>query len=177
MVFGSSAVAEGSPHWELAVRLGREAAHRGWCVANGGYAGIMEASHTGAREMGGAAIAVISKDLGAQPNSWASETVVVKDWFARLQALLEMADACFVLYGSLGTLTEMFAAWNLARMDRDYPQVVLVGGQWDGLLGTLGYQGANTGVVEVRPDDRRFVTVCHTAEEAARLLDDAGGRP
>jgi uncharacterized protein (TIGR00730 family) len=176
VVFGSSAVVEGSPHWELAVRLGREAALRGWGVANGGYGGIMEASHKGAREVGGAAIAVVSEDLGARPNSWASETLVVKDWFARFRALLEMADAVFVLYGSLGTLTELFAAWNLARMDRQYPRVVLVGAQWDGVLDALGYMGGGRGGVEVRPGDARCVTVCETAEDAARVIDGAGGR-
>ena len=176
VVFGSSAVVEGSPHWELAVRLGREAARRGWCVANGGYGGIMEASHKGAREVGGAALAVVSGDLGVRPNSWASETVTVKDWFARFRALLEMADAVFVLYGSLGTLTELFASWNLARMDRACPRVVLVGRQWDGLLQALGYAGAEPGIVEVRPGDRALVSVCHSAEDAARVIDDEGGR-
>ena len=175
MVFGSSAVAEGSPHWELAVRLGREAARRGWCVANGGYGGVMEASHKGAREVGGAAIAVISDDLGARPNSWASETVRVDDWFARFRALLEMADAVFVLYGSLGTLTELFAAWNLARFERGAPPVVLVGPQWKRLLAALGYTGSDGGIVEVRPGDARLATVCATAEEAARTLDRPRG--
>ncbi|MBI5528410.1 MAG: LOG family protein [Deltaproteobacteria bacterium] len=175
VVFGSSSIGEGSPHWELAVRIGREAARRGCSVANGGYGGVMEASHKGAREVGGDAVAVVSEDLGAAPNSWASETIVVGDWFLRFRALLEIADVCFVLYGGLGTLNELFAAWNLVRIDKSAAPVVLVGPQWKDALGALGIGGeAGAAPVEWRPGDGRLVTVCDTAEEAARVLDAFG---
>jgi predicted Rossmann-fold nucleotide-binding protein len=87
-----------------------------------------------------------------------------------------MADVCLVLYGGLGTLTELFAAWNLKRVDKSAAPVILVGPQWKKAFGALGLGGRpGAAPVEWRSGDPGLVTICETAEDAARVLDELSG--
>ncbi|MCK4850323.1 MAG: hypothetical protein KAT11_03175, partial [Phycisphaerae bacterium] len=57
-VFGSYEPKTGSAEYEQAYQVGYELAKAGFVVANGGYAGTMEASAKGAKEAGGETIGV-----------------------------------------------------------------------------------------------------------------------
>jgi len=63
-VFGSGEVVQGSDDWRLAFAVGRTLAGLGYAIANGGYAGTMEASAKGAVEAGGAGYVVLPGATG-----------------------------------------------------------------------------------------------------------------
>ncbi len=112
-VFGSSLPRQGSPAYDEARRLGELLAKGGFAVANGGYAGLMEATARGAREAGGHTLGITCSIWPAAANPWIAEEVRTKSFLDRLTTLLERGDAYIVLPGGTGTLAELALAWEM----------------------------------------------------------------
>ena len=112
-VFGSSLPREGSATYGEARRLGELLAKRGFAVANGGYAGLMEATARGAREAGGHTLGVTCAIWPAAANPWIVEEVRTPSFLERLTTLIERGDAYIVLPGGTGTLAELALAWEM----------------------------------------------------------------
>ncbi len=116
-VFGSSAGRPGDPAYEEARTCGRLLAEAGYAVATGGYAGTMEACSRGAAEAGARVIGVTAPAAfpgrtGA--NAWVGEEVPAATITERIHHILSISAACITLDGSIGTLTELMVAWNIA---------------------------------------------------------------
>lgn len=154
-IFGSSRATPEEPEWDDAFRCGELLAHSGFGIATGGYGGIMEAASAGAAAGGGRVVgitapAVFPDRAGANPHvaeEWPAPNLVT-----RIGDLLERTDACIALPGSIGTLTELVMAWNIAfvaRFSAQRPQpVVAVGPGWERIVDTLGAAlAADTSVV------------------------------
>ncbi len=167
-VFGASDVGPGDPTYEIGLRCGRLLADSGFAVATGGYAGLMEAVSRGAREADGRVIGVtvpsvfIDRDGG---NPHLTEETRAESLLERIHELAEGSSASIALPGSLGTATELLAAWNLAYVTRygnsEPKPVVAVGEPWATLVpllaGTLGTDGS-------------LVTLVSTVEEAVEAV-------
>ncbi len=88
--------------------------------------GAMEASSRGASEAGGRIIGVTSKTFSHRtPNPYLTEERMTNDLLDRIATLMRLADAYIVMDGSIGTLAELFVAWNMLATGWDKPLIVV----------------------------------------------------
>jgi len=137
-VFGSSTLAEDAPGWPVAVAMGEELARAGARILNGGYGGAMAAVSQGARRAGGHVTGVTLDGFRDRvPNAHLSERVHTETLLQRLGELFR-AEGFIALEGSVGTLAELFLAWNHAILERAAPRpLVCVGMAWPGFFAAL----------------------------------------
>jgi uncharacterized protein (TIGR00730 family) len=167
-VFGSSRVPDGSDEYRQAFELGREIARRGFALCNGGFGGIMEASARGAREAGGHTIGVTTKLFrNGVPNPYIKEVIVKETLIERMMTLVELGSAYVALKGGTGTLLELAAVWEFMNkgLINEKP-IVVVGGFWDPVVGTLKDELAWEGLEQ----STKYVTSVRTPHECAELL-------
>lgn len=152
-VFGASIAEPGDALYAEGVRCGKLLAEAGFAVATGGYGGVMEAVSLGAREAGGEVIGVTvpsvfpNRDGG---NKHLTKETRTRSLLERIHELAHTTVAAIVLRGSLGTATELLAAWNLAyvaRFGEGAPKpIIAVGEPWATLVpiltDTLGTDGS-----------------------------------
>ncbi len=145
VVFGASAPRPGESDYEAGMACGAGLARAGLSVATGGYGGVMEAVSRGASEAGGHVIGITAPEVfpgrvGANP--WVAEELPSPTIPLRIARLLEISDAAIALPGSIGTLTELILAWNVAFVARfsglEPTPLVTVGPTWTALVGQLG---------------------------------------
>ncbi|MBN1688762.1 MAG: LOG family protein [Candidatus Omnitrophica bacterium] len=124
-VFGSAKASQSD--YDKAFQVGRALAESGYVVCNGGYGGVMEASAKGAKEAGGNTIGVTIDNSPRSCNRWIDEERKMKDWQSRLFGLIETGDACVVMDGGTGTLTEVFVAWEMVNQGLIQKPLILYG--------------------------------------------------
>ena len=159
-VFGSSGGRPGDAAYETARECGRLLAAAGYAVATGGYGGTMEAASRGAAEAGGRVIGVTAPAAfpgrpGANP--WVQVEIPAGTITERIHLMLSGSAACIALDGSIGTLTELVMAWNLAfvaGLAAAPPRPVLaVGPTWAAVVGYLAAAtGSDPSGVTLAPD-------------------------
>lgn len=161
-VFGSSTTARDEPAWAVADELGERLARAGYAVMNGGYQGSMEAVSEGARRGGGQVIGVTTALFNHRsPNPHLTHREDTTTLLERLDYLVHVASGFVVLEGSIGTLAELFLAWNLLAVEgRPQAPLVCLGRPWAGFLAGLAAPGL------VVPEVMRFVEVAETPETA-----------
>ena len=166
-VFGSSTLSADDPAFEEVRTLGGELARAGFAVMTGGYGGAMAAASRGANEAGGHVIGVTVELFEARgaANEWVHERVHTPNLFARLEYIMNRADAFVVVRGSIGTLTELFLAWTLAGVQGlPATPVVLMGRHWHEWL--KRHRGP-----EFVPEHLfRFVEIADTSQAAVRAV-------
>lgn len=102
--------------WETtAEEVGRLLAERGCTVVTGGLGEVMAAAHRGARNAGGATIAILPGEDRRSANEWAEHVVVTGMGHARNLAVAASGDAVIAIGGSWGTLSEIAFARRLGR--------------------------------------------------------------
>ncbi len=169
-VYGSSMVTGEEAAFAEAREAGRLLARAGARVACGGYGGIMEAVSRGAAEAGGRVIGyTVATFRGRSPNLYLSEERSCRDLYERLAHLIDGADAMIAMGGGIGTLVEVFLAWNELYMGLLEPRpLILVGEPWkaavDGLAETM----------EISPAHLAHVDFCQDAHAALALLEARG---
>ena len=143
-VFGSSGTTPAEPDWADGVRCGRLLAESGLGVATGGYGGLMEAVSEGAADNGVRVIGVTAPSVFPDRDSvnrHVTEVIETDTLTERVHHLLAVSDAAIVLPGSIGTLTELVAAWNSAfvtRFSGERPKpLAVVGPKWAGIIRDL----------------------------------------
>lgn len=165
-VFGGSGVPQESQAAKEARRLGRLLAEAGYRVSNGGYMGVMEACSRGAREAGGYVIGVTCAQFAdRKPNPHLDEEICEPDLTARIATLMRISDAYIVLDGQIGTLAELFLAWNLIHMGWKKPLIV-VGASMRRVLDTLAEQ------TEIDADLLRHIRFVDAIDEAVERIKD-----
>lgn len=152
-VFGSSTLPPGSPDYADGVACGRLLAEAGYAVATGGYGGAMEAVSRGAAAAGGRVIGVTAPGVfpdRAGANRWVAEERPAATLTERIHDMVALSAAFIALDGSIGTLTELLVAWNVAYVEAHFGDgarpVIAVGPRWERLVpelaGTLATDGA-----------------------------------
>jgi hypothetical protein len=165
-VFGSSEPLPGEPLYETARAVGRLLATHGYGVVNGGYGGVMEGVSRGAREAGGRAIGVTSRDLGRSGgNAYLTEERLAENLFERTRLLMERSSAYIILAGKAGTLAEASFLWALhrARLLQGKP-IVLLGSIWEGFVESLAERDL------LEPGQVEATRRAATPEEAVRII-------
>ncbi|MFQ5948402.1 MAG: LOG family protein [Acidimicrobiia bacterium] len=169
-VFGSSAAVLGDAQYQAALRCGRLLAEAGFAVVTGGYGGVMEAVSSGARGAGAPVVGVTVPTVFPQrpgPNPYVTDERQAASLTERIHQLISIPDAIIALEGSIGTFTELMAAWNVAfaaRFSGTWTKpVVAVGPQWRELLPLLA---------EKLETDGSLITCVDTVEEAVTLVKE-----
>jgi uncharacterized protein (TIGR00725 family) len=143
-------------------------ADAGFAVMTGGYGGVMEAVSRGARDRGGIVFGVTAPGVfpdRSGANEFVSHERPAVHLLDRIHDMTDLSAASIALPGSLGTLTEVVAAWNLAfvaRFSGTSPKpLVTVGDRWASLVDHLA---------TTLEADRSLVSTLPTVEEAVKLV-------
>lgn len=164
-VFGSSAISQDSPEAQKAEELGRLLAEKKLRICNGGYRGAMEACSRGARQAGGQIVGVVcSAFSGRNPNPYLTEIIETNGLLDRIATLMRLADAYVVLDGNIGTIAELFLAWNLAATGGQKP-ILVVGDEMKQAIHGLQ---AHT---EINQDQLDMLTFVNDVDETAAWLN------
>ncbi len=173
-VFGASRSEPGDGVWKSGERLGKLLVERGYRVATGGYEGLMEAVSKGAKEAGGHVIGVTAPDVFPHRpggNMYLTQETRAVSLAERIHELIDVADASIALPGSIGTLTEIMMAWNLAFVARYAGRrpdpLVTVGDTWRSIIDDL---------TKLLNTDGSLVICVDTVDEAAVAVHHAFGR-
>jgi len=164
-VFGSYEPAPGSTEYEQAHRVGYELGRAGFSIANGGYAGTMEASAKGAKEAHVKTIGVTCTAFSrSRANKYIDEEIQTANLRQRLEKLIEIGCGYVVLPGGTGTLTELAYTWELINKGFLTGRVlVIMGDFWQPVVELV--EGAN----------QRSSHLVQRANEPGELLQIFGG--
>jgi len=125
-IFGGSDLLPADLAYQLTFTTAKLLAASGYIIINGGGTGIMEAATLGAKEAGGR-VEIIVIDPPDQPGNYegidknnlslADEIIVTHDYQARMNKLMEIADAFIIIKGGTSTLSEVGLTWEIAKYD------------------------------------------------------------
>ncbi len=181
-VFGSARTEEGNPHYQNAVKVGRELVKLGFGVMTGGGPGIMEAANRGAHEAGGTSIGCnIVLPFEQEPNPYLDVMINFNYFFVRKVMLLKYSYAFIVMPGGAGTMDELFEVITLIQTKKifNFP-VVLIGKEYFYELMDFLELMVKEGTIS--PEDIDLFYVTDSVEEAmdyikANIVDKYGVIP
>jgi len=130
--FGGSEFELGSEQYIDAILLGELLAEMNFIVKNGGYYGLMEGVAKGVFNKKGEIIGITNAAFGSKsPNIFITRERKKKDIFSRTREMIQDSTIIIVQEGSIGTLFELFAIWDLLYTQtlRDIP-IYLIGKTW-----------------------------------------------
>ncbi len=112
---GQGSVPQGSPPYELAVRVGDHLARSGAILLCGGGNGIMEAASKGAKKAGGKVLAIMPSSSPEQrrANPYVDEALYTGLGDGRNFLTAGLPDAAIAMAGEAGTLSEIGLALKL----------------------------------------------------------------
>ena len=187
-IFGSRSPKPGSPEFERASEMAKLCATRGFRVVNGGYSGIMEATSSGARaggsevpstavfeggnnagEVRGVIAPRVFTQRGVAGNEFLTQSVIAHDIGTRMFNLIHSSEYLFAFGGTIGTLTELMAAWNAAAVRPLFggvPQkIFLLRSFWEKTLKDL------IDATGMHKEDVALLTFVDSAEEALEMIE------
>ena len=167
--FGSSQTAADAPAYADAKALAKRLAEAGWDGVTGGHQGMMAAFSEGIRDGGGHIRGVTLERFPTSPGNSLHEEIRARDFFARMQTMIEQADAYLVLPGGLGTLAELAMTWDLLaiRVLESRP-LAIFGAMWEPVIEVLRRE-LSLSVAHAFEDMR----VCRNPDEVLAYLDHA----
>jgi uncharacterized protein (TIGR00730 family) len=167
-VFGSYAPRKGEPLYRLAYEIGHALAKAGYCVANGGYDGTMEASHRGAKEAGGRTVGITCSIFGGyravplKANCYCDQEIHYDNVMQRIDRMMQMSAAYIFLEGGTGTLSELGLAWEYVAKGLIEPRPIFIVGEfWRPMAERL---------IAVRPKSGRHLHFVERADEIVSIL-------
>lgn len=171
-VFGASRPQPGSAPYVEAEAAGAAIASAGFELWNGGYMGTMEASAKGAKAAGGVSKGFLVPDLfphrSSGGNEFLSDHVDSSSLLDRIGGMTEGVGYFLVLPGTVGTLTELCVAWNVATLGElgkyTPPRVFCYRKPWQGVLEPMV---AGLGISD---DHLKLITFVDDAAEAVALI-------
>lgn len=185
-LFGSRSPKPGTEAYETCSNVAKCFASKGYRVVCGGYSGLMEASSKGASEGGamlargddtdgctGAVVGILAPRVFSgrhhQGNQYLTHNVIARNLSDRIHRILRESEYYIVFGGTIGTITELFVAWNAASVRPGYggvPQKIYLWRPfWEKCLSEF-YTS-----VSVYPADVALLTFVESAEEAVELVE------
>lgn len=172
-VFGSARTPREHPDYalvrEVAARLGRG----GYAIVTGGGPGLMEAANRGARDAGATSVGCnIQLPHEQASNEYLDVSLRFGHFFARKVMFVRYAAAFVIGPGGFGTLDELFEALTLIQTGtiRHFP-VILIGGEWDGLIAWLRERALPDGRIDA--GDLELLRVAEDPDEVCAIVDAA----
>jgi uncharacterized protein (TIGR00730 family) len=172
-VFGSARTSREHSDYALvravAARLGRG----GYAIITGGGPGLMEAANRGARDAGATSVGCnIQLPHEQAANDYLDISLRFGHFFSRKVMFVRYASAFVIAPGGFGTLDELFEALTLIQTAtiRHFP-VILIGGEWDGLIDWLRDRALPDGRISI--DDLALLRVAEDPDEVCAIVDAA----
>ncbi len=158
--------------YELCLNFSRAFSARGYAVVSGGYSGLMEAASRGATE--GTSVGVLAPRVFAgrhhTGNQYINEDQFARGLTERIDRLVQSSEYFFICGGTIGTITELFVAWNAAALREGFggiPQrILLLREAWEECLGAFHTSRG------VYPHDVALLTFVDSADEAVRIVEE-----
>ncbi|MEA2225936.1 MAG: hypothetical protein QOE67_1218 [Solirubrobacteraceae bacterium] len=172
-VFGSARTPREHPDYALVREVAAGLGRRGYAIITGGGPGLMEAANRGAREAGAASVGCnIELPREQALNGYVDIGLRFGHFFARKVMFVRYASAFVIAPGGFGTLDELFEALTLIQTGtlRDFP-VILIGGEWDGLLAWLRERALADG--RIAGGDLDLLQLAGDPEEVCQIVDAA----
>ena len=164
--FGSSRLGPDSPSYADVTALAKAIAEAGWDGMTGGHQGMMAAFSEGIHAGGGHIRGITLERFPTPPGNTLSEEVRARDFFDRMRALIEEADAWLVLPGGLGTLAELAMTWDLIAIHvLDERPLLLYGEMWEPVIDVLSGQ-----LVLSAEQAFSAIHICHSHEDVLTAL-------
>jgi len=142
--FGDAAVGKSTPLYKQAYDVAKILASEGYTIVNGGGPGVMDAATHGAEEVGGETLTVTfypenapgfeGRYVGNIPD----REIVTTNYIDRMFKLLEHGDMFIIFKGGSGTISELGAAWVLAKLYHGHHKpFLLYGSFWKEIINCL----------------------------------------
>ncbi|MFS0210113.1 TIGR00730 family Rossman fold protein [Corynebacterium striatum] len=166
-VFGSARMGEGTPEYDLGVRVGEALAKAEYAVITGGGPGIMEAANRGAYEADGLSVGLgieLPHEQGL--NEYVDLGLNFRYFFARKTMFLKYSQAFICLPGGMGTMDEFFEVLCMVQTGKvtNYPIVLMGTEYWSGLVEWLKSTLAAGGFIN--PEDLDLFLITDDVDEA-----------
>ncbi|MFW9044370.1 TIGR00730 family Rossman fold protein [Corynebacterium striatum] len=166
-VFGSARMGEGTPEYDLGVRVGEALAKSEYAVITGGGPGVMEAANRGAYEADGLSVGLgieLPHEQGL--NEYVDLGLNFRYFFARKTMFLKYSQAFICLPGGMGTMDEFFEVLCMVQTGKvtNYPIVLMGTEYWSGLVEWLKSTLAAGGFIN--PEDLDLFLVTDDVDEA-----------
>lgn len=137
-IFGSARIREGDQEYKDVFAIAQGLAESGFDVVTGGGPGLMHAANSGHKSAGSATHS-IGLNIRLPHEQIANQYLDIKHEFDRfsnrLDTFMSLSDAVIVAPGGIGTLLELFYAWQLVQVEHicETP-IILFGPMWEALL-------------------------------------------
>lgn len=166
-VFGSARTGEGTPEYDLGVRVGEALAKSEYAVITGGGPGVMEAANRGAYEADGLSVGLgieLPHEQGL--NEYVDLGLSFRYFFARKTMFLKYSQAFICLPGGMGTMDEFFEVLCMVQTGKvtNYPIVLMGTEYWSGLVEWLKSTLAAGGFIN--PEDLDLFLITDDVDEA-----------
>ncbi|QQU79968.1 TIGR00730 family Rossman fold protein [Corynebacterium striatum] len=166
-VFGSARTGEGTPEYDLGVRVGEALAQAEYAVITGGGPGVMEAANRGAYEADGLSVGLgieLPHEQGL--NEYVDLGLNFRYFFARKTMFLKYSQAFICLPGGMGTMDEFFEVLCMVQTGKvtNYPIVLMGTEYWSGLVEWLKSTLAAGGFIN--PEDLDLFLITDDVDEA-----------
>lgn len=137
-VFGSARIQEGDSDYQDVFLIARGLAEAGFDIVTGGGPGLMQAANAGSKAAlsGSRSIGLnITLPREQQANAYLDIKQDFSRFSSRLDTFMSLSDAVVVAPGGIGTLLELFYAWQLVQVEHicETP-IILYGEIWTNLL-------------------------------------------
>jgi len=137
-IFGSARIQEGDRDYNDVFAIARGLAESGFDIVTGGGPGLMQAANAGSKSAhsGGRSIGLnIRLPREQDVNTFLDIKQEFSVFSSRLDTFMSLSDAVVVAPGGIGTLLELFYAWQLVQVEHicETP-IILFGELWSNLL-------------------------------------------
>ena len=137
-IFGSARIEEGDKDYKDVFQIAKGLAEAGFDIVTGGGPGLMQAANAGSKSAHSAARSIglnIKLSREQDSNAFLDIKQEFNRFSNRLDTFMSLSDAVVVAPGGIGTLLELFYAWQLVQVEHicDTP-IILFGEIWSNLL-------------------------------------------
>ena len=171
-IFGSARIKENTPEYKSVYNLAKSLAQNGADIVTGGGPGLMEAANAGAKEGSKKTKSFgIRIDLPFETdfNAHIDIKFFHKKFSSRLDEFMRISHAVVVTPGGIGTLLELFFAWQLIQVGhiKERP-IILVGGMWEGLIEWMKENPLRKELIDKK--DMNQIRIVETMEDVVPIL-------
>ena len=171
-IFGSARIREGDQEYRDVFAIAKALAESGFDVVTGGGPGLMHAANSGHKSANSTTHS-IGLNIRLPHEQVANQYLDIKHEFDRfsnrLDTFMSLSDAVIVAPGGIGTLLELFYAWQLVQVEHicETP-IILFGSMWGGLLAWLKAEVLARKMID--EEDLRMIFHVNEVEKAVALI-------